>query len=67
MTRCPGPHCGDRRADLIPLVAGLLAAVVQRFSESPRRGSHGDDVSDVRRDQTRVIDDAFGLLERHRR
>jgi AcrR family transcriptional regulator len=47
------------------LVAGLLAAVVTTvFGVATARMLDGDDVSDVRRDQARVIDDAFDLLER---
>jgi AcrR family transcriptional regulator len=47
------------------LVAGLLAAAVTTvFGVATARMLDGDDVSDVRRDQARVIDDAFDLLER---
>jgi hypothetical protein len=43
----------------------LLAAVVTTaFGVATARMLDGDDVSDVRRDQARVIDDAFDLLER---
>jgi AcrR family transcriptional regulator len=47
------------------LVAGLLAAAVTTvFSTAVQRMLNGDSVLDVRRDQVRVINEAFDLLER---
>jgi AcrR family transcriptional regulator len=47
------------------LVAGLLAAAVTTvFDVALQRMLDGDNVTDVRRDQAGVIDEAFDLLER---
>jgi transcriptional regulator MftR-like protein len=54
---------GNRTQDW--LVAGLLAAAVTTvFEVAVQRILRGDNVTDVRRDQAGVIDDAFDLLER---